>query len=326
VFHLLDGGMPSREQWVSAVAIVQNVAPAVAITLVNKALFSMAGWPSSSLLALLHLGTNMMVIETMRLAGKFERKAAPWSTVLAISAPLAVTQGLMALSLKVNTIGDMVILKQQTIIFTAVAECILGKRDWSLLLGLVICGVIGGMVQIYAWQPSLNVLGVMIATMASLLNSSGQLLLSHHLGSGNFTPLQLRYETTVRGGWMVGFTTLFELALYGTGTIFSVDSYRARQLPLLLLSCALAPAVSLTYYFVVSSCSPLTYQLLGPLKVLLTLATSLLFFSEPLSPDRAVGCAVILLSLTIYALFCTRKKPIKEDLPYPYSNPKVIPD
>ena len=279
-----------------------NVVPSTMLILANKSLFHNYSWTSAVMLAMLHLLFNCVSFECLRQLNFFDRShAVPFSIILKIMFPLAVSDALQAMSVKLNSLGVFVMLKQLTIPFAALGEYYVSEpcECFSPLLLVFLAGIISGVSLLTVHDVSFNFAGSIVGLSAAALNVLGQFSLNIALKTVDVSPLQLRYETTVRGGWLLLFSLLIELYLDPL-SVNNTPNLRSNVAFPLLVSCSLAPVVSLSYFFVMKATSPLTYQVLGPLKLVLSMTASFYFFGEDLNVTQAFAICIVMLSLCGY--------------------------
>ncbi len=290
--------------------IVVNVFPAALLLTIDKLLFRVHHWPSGVLLAFLHLLCNLSALHLLRLRGVFVRSAAiPFTVVMAICLPLSSATAVQTLSLKANSFGTFVLLKQLVLPLTALAELAFGLRSLSWGHWVALAGIFAGVVFATAKEMNANPLGIALGLLDTTLSVTGQMVLSYYLRAKIASPLQLRYETYLRGGWVIVITLMMEIAIDSDSVSFRrYDWMSGWSWGVLLASCALSPVVSVSYYFVVGKYSALVYQLLQPLKLVIAMATSSVILGDSLTQRQQVSAAITCASLCFWAYLSRGKE------------------
>ena len=299
-----------KVRWLFQEPIVVNVLPAAMLLTVDKLLFRVHHWPSGVLLAVLHLLCNFLSLHILRLRGVFTRAVdIPFAVVMSICLPLSSATAVQTLSLKANSFGTFVLLKQLVLPCTALAELALGQRSLSMGHWIALCGIFAGVVFATAKEMNENPVGIAIGLLDTTLSVTGQMVLSHYLRAKIAAPLQLRYETYLRGGWVVIITLMFEIAMDRDSISFRrYDWCSVGSWGVLLASCVLSPVVSVSYYFVVGKYSALVYQLLQPLKLVIAMALSSVLLGDSLTQRQQVSAGITCLSLCYWALLSKEKE------------------
>ena len=207
-----------------------------------------------------------------------------------------------------NSLSTFMVIKQLTIPLTAFAEVLVGKKmfTWKLCLVALLMTISSTLICGIEIQNS-NMLGILVALLSVVTNVSGQMLVSDALQNSDalekIEPLQLRFEATVKGGWVMSFGFLVEFYLF-PGIIDETSAYDWSQcIFFLALSCILAPIVAISFYFVVETVSLFAYQILSPLKLSLVIFCSMMFFHEEIPFTKFLGLTLAVLATFIYTKY-----------------------
>lgn len=288
------------------IAAMSNLVPSLLIMMVNKALFSIAHWPFPALLAIIHLLVTSLALEILRLFGFFTRTTSDISflQVMHFMGPGVLNTIFQSISLQINSFGSFMILKQLTVVFTAMADAYMGLVSLSISMWLCIVGMVVGAVLVTVGDVSFNLFGTLVGLLASALGVYTQIIITSILKNSQqqISPIQLQYESLRKGGWILLLSTFIDIS--PIKIIHQITSYDWHQCVYLLpISCILAPLVTLSFYFVLQSGSGLFYQLLTPLKLVLSIILSHIVFGEPVLLQQWMGIGLVLLCLT-YFIIC----------------------
>lgn len=285
--------------------IIYNVVPSTLLMTTNKILLLMCGWPSACLLTTLHIITNLAVLEYLRCSGYFQRaNEITHKEVISIMFPLVVSDMLQILSAKANSFASFIILKQITIVLMAFAEQFILKKSLSMIVWISVMFLFIGSLFVTWSDPLFTPFGVFISLAASILNVVGQISVGEQLNAQkDISALQLRYETFIKGFYFILLLPFLEF-LFDQDIFSLVWTYQyERAMIFLPLSLLLAPVVSISYFFVVKQSSPLSFQILGPLKLVGGLLISSFLFQEEITWKQNIGISIILFWLFIFEIY-----------------------
>ena len=82
----------------------------------------------------------------------------------------------------------------------------------------------------------------------------------------------------------------------------------------IFMSCVLALAVNVSIFLVIGKTSPVTYNVLGHLKLTIILVLGFVLFGYPLDPRNLTGIAVTLSGIVWYTHLKTRPAPKKDGI------------
>ena len=283
--------------------MVFNVACTTSIVTVNKKLYSQYhfGFAPTLLLTLHQLTTTAFAF-----AGKgcrFPGETRPPARVLFILVlSSALSNVLVNLSLKFNSVGTYQLLKMLNIPFTCLGEAFFFGTQFRRGTLVSIATLCVGIALATVNDVQLTATGMLCGCLGPLGGTVNALCLKHvqseYGASGN--ALLLLITPWIIGTMVpvIGFTDDLGQLPAWAGQDFCLVG-----LVLIALSCCIAWALEWTHVKVVELTSALTLQVLGHVKTLLIFTIGFAVFGSPVTPRNVIGMLVAFVSVVAYSYF-----------------------
>ncbi|KAM0068436.1 putative sugar phosphate transporter domain-containing protein [Helianthus debilis subsp. tardiflorus] len=88
--------------------------------------------------------------------------------------------------------------------------------------------------------------------------------------------------------------------------------YSPLVLGFIILSCLIAVSMNFSTFLVIGKTSPVTYQVLGHLKICLVLGFGYTLLHDPFTERNIIGILVAILGMGLYSYFCTHENKKKQ--------------
>ena len=283
----------------SALAVPSNVISAVGLILINKRVIQLDKYPFTTVLAVLHSYSTFMFCFLLVMLGHIKYKnVSNYGHLLRISCGSLVSILFMNLNLATNSVGFYQISKLACIPMTLAIESYLGMSQQMLtpVLLLSLSALLAGMALVAVTDISTSAVGFLWAFLGSLSTSVAQVLFGPLQRGLQLDPLQLLFHTTpwlTLGAFLsVPLTEdVREMADHTVSCAVVLD---------LLASCACAILLNMTNYMVLSTTSPLTYQVIGHIKTIAIISFGMVFYDEGPSSKMLLGIALAVLGVVLY--------------------------
>lgn len=293
-----------------------NVAVAVSIVFVNKAIFVVYAFNFPIALTLLHLvftAFGLRVLASMRF---FEVKKIAVKDVIDLAAAYVGYVVLGNLSLKVNTVGFYQITKIMISPVVMVIEVFMTRTlpDKRILMAVALLSAGIAVATVTDDQVMSNLPGMLIGFAAVLATAmynvwagSKQKLLS--AGSS-----QLVHQFSPSAALMLGvLVPLLEPTGIGSaqpGTIMAYD-WSLPAVSVILLSAMLGLLVALSTFLVIGSTSALTYNVMGHMKTMFILVGGVVVYGDQMPLKKVMGLLVAAAGIAWYSQIKMQPKAIR---------------
>ncbi|XP_022656144.1 solute carrier family 35 member E3-like isoform X1 [Varroa destructor] len=279
----------------TSVWIFVNLAVSIAIVLLNKWVYVYVGFPNITM-SCTHFIITSLGLAVCRHFGIFNPVRIPFQTVV----PLAVTfcgfVALTNLSLQNNAVGTFQLLKTLTMPTIMVIQtwCYAYRFSRTVVLSLV--PIVFGVYLNCQFDLSFNALGSMFALSAVVITSMYQVFVGEKQKELQVSSMQLLwYQAPMSVVLLLIAALVFESPLQ-----WLAHSWSFNDLFMVLLTGLVAFVVNLTSYWIIGNTSPMAYNVLGQLKLSLTLLGGYLLFDDPLKPVQLVGVIMTVVGCMLY--------------------------
>jgi len=306
-------------QWVrTALAIVGWFVLNISIASVNKWVISVDHFELPATLTAVHMACSyVMSALCLRTCLPANARLDPSPETLAnvrklsLAFCLSVFCGNMALQYVYVSFSQMVG-AASPLVTLLLSKCITDKQYAPLAYASMV-PMCGGVMMCVRGELDWSVMGLLLLVASSMLRGvksimQGSLLTSHD-ETEKLDPLSL---LKLMSKWSILLLGVYALVTGELGEIISVPELRQiHVLARVFLSGIIAFALNVCNFLVTKYTSAVTLQVLGNIKVILSIAISLLIFHNPLSTTSAAGCALTLAGVALYQRGTTSESPNK---------------
>ena len=282
---------------ITVVGIVGNLTTVVGVVILNKYIQQTYNFNAMIFLSFWHFVFTALGIRVLLFLGFFRYKEAKTRSVMPVALGSLGSVAFMNLNLAHNSVGFYQISKLACIPMTIVlGYCIDGvgvpNRVKITLIPLVL-----GMAVANVHDVDANVVGTIFAAVAVVCTVAAQTFTSSLQRSLGCDSNQLLFHTS----------PLIALGMHVLCPIFDdIDTIRHFDYTPALIrdifaSCVLALGVNISNYLVLGKTSPLTYQVIGHLKTLLTISFGIFVLGHETNAKNLAGIAIAMLGVISYS-------------------------
>ena len=285
----------------SAVLLGSNVLLAVAVIFSNKIVFTKLDFKFPIFLTLIHYVTIFIGIEACRRLGVYRQT--PWKQLplnqdmVLMVLLVAVGVALNNTSLRANAVGTYQLLK--LLVTPGICICdylLMGKtisRKRAYILLIVCFGVAVATVSDVELRAFGLCLGLVFVPVAAFYKVQWKKVLTA-TGANTMSLIHRVYPMAMP------ITALCGIFLDPSG--ITTFDYNMKSVSLLLISGLMALMISVSSFSIVAIFSPLTHQVLGLLKVSLSIIAGTIFFGNHVTNLQLFGATVALLGIGWYTV------------------------
>eukprot|EP01025_Chloroclados_australasicus_P060014 TRINITY_DN763_c3_g1_i1.p2 TRINITY_DN763_c3_g1~~TRINITY_DN763_c3_g1_i1.p2 ORF type:complete len:351 (-),score=37.98 TRINITY_DN763_c3_g1_i1:613-1665(-) len=296
----------------AASAFALNIASAVCIIFLNKALMGSFKFRFATTLSAFHFICSAITVQltqccqTKTQADKDERKAT-WVDIAMFVLVSCVSLISLNLSLLINTVGFYQIAKLLVTPFVCAIEAVFLGRKFSPVLVSAITMVVIGVGIVTVTDISMNPLGVFIA-MLSVAGSGLQQVLCRDLQ----TRLNMQSnELLMKSAWPQGVIMLsigpFLDRLISKRWVNEFE-YTDTVVGLILATCGIAILVNISQFMTLKGFSAVAYSVMGHMKTILVLFGGMYFFNEIVTVKKGLGMIMAIMGMVTYGYVNIKEK------------------
>ncbi|KAJ8608871.1 hypothetical protein CTAYLR_005257 [Chrysophaeum taylorii] len=282
---------------ITVIGICGNIVTVVGVVIMNKYIQKKHGMNAMIFLSFCHFVVTAIGIRVLLMLGFFRYKAARTRAVMPVALGSLGSVAFMNLNLAYNSVGFYQISKLAcipvTLTFGYLIDGVVVPTRVKLTLVPLVIGM--GIATVHDYEASFE--GTAFASVAVLCTVASQTFTSSLQRSLACDSNQLLYHTS----------PLIAIGMLALCPIFDdIAALRAFQwtVPVvrdILLSCVLALGVNITNYLVLGKTSPLTYQVVGHLKTILTITFGIFILRHPTNSKNIFGIFIAMLGVISYS-------------------------
>ena len=283
-------------------AMLFNFLSSTLIIFTNKALAKNYGFKFSVLLTGFHFIVTYLGGLACKLLGMYEPKKLKHADVFPITAAFVGFVVFNNLSLQENSVGFYQLAKVLTTPVIAILQYCFFGVNMDNRLKLAMFPVIGGVILASVSDVEFNWLGCFWATAGILSTSYYQIFVKTKqasLGANSFQILE--YQAPQAALIVLVLCPFMDGMVSGSNQLKDVEWTNSLLLTI-LASCTLAFCVNLSIFLVVGRTSPITYNVMGHMKLIVILVGGVMLFGEHLSPKRGCGMVAAFVGIVYYTL------------------------
>lgn len=268
-----------------------NILSSISCIILNKMIFETAGSKCPGTLAALHVFSSWLFSDFCARSGVFvPKEGVPMKPLIVLGLIKSSSLLVLNLSLNFNTVGVFQVTKLSCIPASVLVEKLVQDKQHSAALLSSLCILLTGVSIVVVSDVNFNAVGVIFGVfmiVTTLLDQNGTAMICKQYG---MSTLQLVHKVFLPDAIIMLFVGLLSDIL-----VDALPSITVRSGLLMLASAVAAFFVNLTTTFILRVSSPLTYQVLGQTKTVLTLVSGhLIFWTLPTSTNvLGYGCAIL---------------------------------
>lgn len=310
------------------VPALTNIVASVGIILTNKQLVTGLGFHFALTTLCLNFATTSCVCSAFVRAGHFEPKPLPFGDQWRIAGLAVLTVLLNNSSVEANSVGFYQIFKLLIIPTVIVIERIQGVKrsySWSIIVSLIISSVGVGMATVSDVQ--INARGFVLACLSDIVTAQFQIWQAGKQQEHGLSSMQIQHavgwpQTLIAAVGTLVFDVVWPSAkghmlLRPGGLLQHQWSGEWLEAGWLVGCCLIAVVMNLSTYALLGKTSPVTYQVIGQVKMILIVSFGYMFFDHKaasLSPAwlmfRFVGVGVASSGILAYGVLKTQEQKI----------------
>jgi solute carrier family 35 protein E3 len=276
-----------------ALAMVISVIAAVSIVLVNKSLFTNHGFMFPVTLISWHISFTTITLFVVNRLRFFEYKHMPLRVAVHFSLLDCLAMGSQNLSLRSNSVSfyqmcKLLVAPGIVILEYAYFGKELPSRRVSIALAVLLVGI--GLASIT--DVELNLLGTFFGLAATVTTGVISILCSSHQATLGLSSSQLLANVSpLEAGILLCLGPLWDFSIV-RATAYTDYKWTSEAFIVVLFSCFLAVFVNGATFYLIGKTSPLSYQVMGHLKTVLTLGGGYIIFDADVNRRSILGVAL----------------------------------
>ena len=276
-----------------ALAMVISVIAAVSIVLVNKSLFTNHGFMFPVTLISWHISFTTITLFVANRLHFFEYKHMPLRVAVHFSLLDCLAMGSQNLSLRSNSVSfyqmcKLLVAPGIVILEYAYFGKELPSRRVSIALAVLLVGI--GLASIT--DVELNLLGTFFGLAATVTTGVISILCSSHQATLGLSSSQLLANVSpLEAGILLCLGPLWDFSIV-RATAYTDYKWTSEAFIAVLFSCFLAVFVNGATFYLIGKTSPLSYQVMGHLKTVLTLGGGYIIFDADVNRRSILGVAL----------------------------------
>eukprot|EP00762_Andalucia_godoyi_P008644 ANDGO_04629.mRNA.1 putative membrane protein At1g06890 len=279
-----------------AVAALTNLLSSVAIVVLNKLIFQTHRYSAPTTLTAVHFAVTSLGLRLLHAFGLVRVQSVNPLQLLRVSVLYAISIPLSNWSLLYNSVGFYQLSKIAIAPMVAVAESLVFSRAPSAtaVIGIILTCV--GIACTTVVEFRSNVFGTFLALAASSCTVAYQILTKQTTLESGVSGLDLVYHALPAST-----VILLVFALFTDGPHVALQALEYPLFPWVLGSAAVSLLTNWSMFALLGALQPLTYNVLGHAKTLAVLIVAVVFFTEPISPQKISGAAVAVVGMAIFS-------------------------
>jgi solute carrier family 35 protein E3 len=276
-----------------ALAMVISVIAAVSIVLVNKSLFTNHGFMFPVTLISWHISFTTITLFVVNRLRFFEYKHMPLRVAVHFSLLDCLAMGSQNLSLRSNSVSfyqmcKLLVAPGIVILEYAYFGKELPSRRVSIALAVLLVG--SGLASIT--DVELNLLGTFFGLAATVTTGVISILCSSHQATLGLSSSQLLANVSPLEACILRcLGPLWDFSIV-RATAYTDYKWTSEAFIVVLFSCFLAVFVNGATFYLIGKTSPLSYQVMGHLKTVLTLGGGFILFDAEMNRRSILGVAL----------------------------------
>ncbi|XP_047103530.1 solute carrier family 35 member E3-like [Schistocerca piceifrons] len=285
-----------NKETVTSFFLFFNICCSICIVLLNKWVYVHVGFPNIAL-TFLHFVVTYIGLEVCRRCSVFVKKSLQVKDIISVAITFCGFVVFTNLSLQHNTVGTFQIAKSLTTPFIIILQMMLYGKKFSVRVKLTLIPITVGVFLNFYYDLQFSFLGTVYASVAVVVTSFYQVLVSKKQQDLQVDPMQLLYYQAP-----ISSLILLILLPFIEPVVFTIShNWRTADVCMILASCFIAFFVNISIYWIIGNTSPLTYNMVGHLKFCVTMLGGVLLFEDPLHINQGVGILLTVIGITSYA-------------------------
>jgi len=217
------------------------------------------------------------------------------------------------LSLQYNTVGFYQIMKTMTTPTILFIQTTFYNEKFSIPVVLSLIPVCVGSAITGISNVQVNVLGTVYAVAGVLVTSMYQILVGTKQRELSVDSMQLLlYQAPISAFLLIFIIPIFDNVSLSDPASIWYQKYDIGIVSTIIFSGALAFFVNLTIFMLIGKTSPITYNIVGNLKLCLILLSGIVLFSDPLTVVNIASILLTLFGVFAYSFFKLREEQAKQ--------------
>lgn len=290
------------EQALTFFYMVLNVSSSIGIVFVNKFVFIHYGFNYATTLTCFHFVVTFIGLFACSKMGFFEAKTLQLRSVLKISAAFCGFVVLTNLSLRYNSVGFYQVMKVLTTPYIIVVEALFyGKSTTTIIKASLAVICLGASITSVS-DYQLNTVGALLALAAIVVTSHYQIWVgTEQKELGCNSQQLLLYQAPVSAAMLLFvIPCVDEMRGRGGLIVFVQEHISVPALACIFATGIISFFVNLSIFLVIGRASPVTYNVLGHLKLSLVILGGFVLFDAPLEWKNLGGVALTLIGVIWY--------------------------
>ncbi|KAG5481277.1 hypothetical protein CUR178_06528 [Leishmania enriettii] len=272
-----------------------NAFSSIAIVYTNKVIFKQHFFSYGILLTAIHFFITTLGLFICRLMGVFEPKRIPIIKILPLCMSFCGFVALTNVSLVYNSVGFYQLIKVLTTPILVVIQTLFYQKTFSVKVKLSLTVTCIGVCLATISDTSTTFGGTMVALSAVLITSIYQIWVGAKQSELRCDSFQLLYNQAP-----ISCVMLLPMAYFGDDLRDKFYAPCRPTIAIIAFSGFLAFFVNISIFLVIGKTSPLTYNVLGHLKLCIILSLGFLFFGDEMNLRIFLGIVITLIGVFWY--------------------------
>jgi len=293
--------------------IAGNMVSAIAIVIVNKWIFDVFDYHFGTFVTCIHFICTYIGLRICAALGVFEIKKIPLIEVLPLCITFCGFVVFTNLSLQYNTVGFYQIMKTMTTPTILAIQIGYYNEKFSIPVMLSLIPVCIGSAITGVSNVQVNTIGTVYAIAGVLVTSMYQILVGTRQKELQVDSMQLLiYQAPISAFFLIFIIPIFDNVSISDPKSLWNQNYNYELVSTILFSGALAFFVNLTIFMLIGKTSPITYNIVGNLKLCLILLSGILLFGDPLTRVNVTSIVLTLTGIFAYSIFKVKEEQAKK--------------
>ena len=274
-------------------AMVTSVIAAVSIVLVNKSLFTNHGFMFPVTLISWHISFTTFTLFVASKLRFFEYKPMPLRIAVHFSLLDCLAMGSQNLSLRFNSVSFYQMCKLLVAPGIVIMEyAYFGKELPSRRVSIALAVLLVGIGLASVTDVKLNLIGTFFGLAATITTGVISILCSSYQSTYGLSSSQLLANVSpLEAGFLLCLGPLWDFSIV-RATAYTDYQWTSEAFIAVLSSCFLAVFVNGATFYLIGKTSPLSYQVMGHLKSVLTLGGGFILFDADVNRRSVLGVAL----------------------------------
>ena len=288
-------------------AMVTSVIAAVSIVLVNKSLFTNHGFMFPVTLISWHISFTTFTLFVASKLRFFEYKPMPLRIAVHFSLLDCLAMGSQNLSLRFNSVSFYQMCKLLVAPGIVIMEyAYFGKELPSRRVSIALAVLLVGIGLASVTDVKLNLIGTFFGLAATITTGVISILCSSYQSTYGLSSSQLLANVSpLEAGFLLCLGPLWDFSIV-RATAYTDYQWTSEAFIAVLSSCFLAVFVNGATFYLIGKTSPLSYQVMGHLKSVLTLGGGFILFDADVNRRSVLGVALAFAGCLWYTYLKTR--------------------